>query len=175
MNNKTIHQWKNIQLVEKPVTLPTGKTIIHTTILHPGAAVILPMLANGEIVLVRQFRPSLNKWLLELPAGTIDPGEDPLSCAQRELEEETGYRAQHMQAIGQCTPMAGFCDEIQHFFIAQQLSSPKQLALDEDEVIQVISLSLTEIEQAICQDELTDAKTIACISKAKLLGYITAS
>ncbi|MBJ6930726.1 NUDIX hydrolase, partial [Vibrio cholerae] len=80
--------------------------VTHTTISHPGAAVILPLTAQGEIVLIRQYRPSLKKWLLELPAGTIEEGEPPLSCAQRELEEESGFSAQQFIELGQVTPLA---------------------------------------------------------------------
>lgn len=88
--SKIIHKWKQISLIEEDVVLPTGQAITHTTIHHPGAAVILPITAEGHIVLVHQFRPSLNKWLLELPAGTREGNEEPLCCAKRELEEETG-------------------------------------------------------------------------------------
>ncbi|HFS8459835.1 TPA: NUDIX hydrolase, partial [Vibrio cholerae] len=110
--SKIIHQWKSIALVEEDILLPNGHSVRHTTISHPGAAVILPLTDQGEIVLIRQFRPSLKKWLLELPAGTIEEGEPPLSCAQRELEEETGFSAQQFIELGQVTPLAGFCDEI---------------------------------------------------------------
>ena len=76
--SKTIHTWKQISLVEEEINLPTGRMITHTTIQHPGAAVILPITSDGKIVLVNQFRPSLNKWLLELPAGTREGDEEPL-------------------------------------------------------------------------------------------------
>ncbi|MBD1576643.1 NUDIX hydrolase [Vibrio sp. S11_S32] len=171
MRQQILHQWKNIQLIEKEVTLPTGQSICHTTIIHPGAAVILPITENGEIILLKQFRPSLNKWILELPAGTIENNEDPLTCAKRELTEESGYRAQEIHPLGQCTPMAGFCDEIQYLFVATRLSAPAQQQLDNDEIIDVTQASLKQVEQWICDDVLTDAKTIACISKAKLCGY----
>lgn len=170
--SKTIHKWKQIELVEKDVVLPTGHTITHTTIHHPGAAVILPINDNGEVVLVNQFRPSLNKWLLELPAGTREGDEAPLSCAQRELEEETGYSAQTFTFLGQVTPLAGFCDEIQYLFVAEQLSKTNGYQCDEDEVIEVVTLSLNQIEEKIIDGTITDAKTIACLSKAHLCGYI---
>ncbi len=169
---KTIHKWKQIALVEKDVELPTGQTITHTTIHHPGAAVILPITDAGEVVLVNQFRPSLNKWLLELPAGTREGNEDPLTCAQRELEEETGFSAHAYTSLGQVTPLAGFCDEIQYLFVAKQLNKTNRYECDEDEVIEVVTLSLSELEQKIIDGTITDAKTIACLSKARLCGYI---
>lgn len=170
--SRQIHSWKRISLVEDDVTLPNKKIISHTTIVHPGAAVILPITDNGEVVLINQYRPSLRKWLLELPAGTIEENESAVECAKRELKEETGINAESFKSIGQVTPMAGFCDEIQHLFVARTLSSPTHLECDEDEVIEVVTTSLKQIEKLIVEDKITDAKTIACISKAKLLGYI---
>lgn len=170
--SKTIHTWKTISLVQEDVTLPTGKSIEHTTIVHPGAAVILPITEQGDIILINQFRPSLKKWLLELPAGTLEKGELPAECAHRELEEETGYSASKLITLGQVTPLAGFCDEIQHLFVAKQLSKTARLSCDDDEVIEVVTLSIQELEQKIITGQITDSKTIACLSKAKLCGYL---
>lgn len=169
---KLIHQWKRMQLLESQVQLPNGQTISHTHLNHPGASVILPILESGEILLIHQFRPALNKWLIELPAGTIEANEDPLTCAQRELSEETGYQANRWQQIGRCTPMAGFCDEIQYLYVANELSISNTHQCDEDEVITLLPMSIAAIEKAICNDDITDAKTIACLSKARLLNLI---
>ncbi|USD66965.1 NUDIX hydrolase [Vibrio sp. SCSIO 43136] len=170
--DRVIHRWKNIELCEEDVTLPTGKTISHTTISHPGAAVILPVLDDGQILLIHQFRPSLKKWLLELPAGTMESEEDPTQCAQRELEEETGYSASELISLGQVTPLAGFCDEIQHLFIAKGLTKTDRLLCDDDEVINLQPRSLDWVETAIANGEISDAKTIACLFKAKLCGLV---
>lgn len=170
--SKTIHTWKTISLVQEDVTLPTGKSIEHTTIVHPGAAVILPITEQGDIILINQFRPSLKKWLLELPAGTLEKGELPAECAHRELEEETGYSASELITLGQVTPLAGFCDEIQHLFVAKQLSKTARLSCDDDEVIEVVTLSIQKLERKIITGQITDSKTIACLSKAKLCGYL---
>ncbi len=172
IDSKTIHRWKAISLVEEQLDLPNGKRITHTTILHPGASVILPITDDGRIVLVNQFRPSLKKWLLELPAGTIEQPETPEQCAMRELEEETGYRAARFTSLGQVTPLAGFCDEIQHLFVGHDLTLSNGRECDEDEVIEVVTFSLAELEQKIVEGEITDTKTIACLSKAKLCGLI---
>ncbi len=172
IKSHTIHRWKAISLVEEQLTLPNGKQIDHTTIVHPGAAVILPLTDDGNVVLVNQFRPSLKKWLLELPAGTIEASETPEQCAMRELEEETGYRAAHFTSLGQVTPLAGFCDEIQHLFVGHNLTLCNGRECDEDEVIEVVTFSVTELEQKIIEGEITDTKTIACLGKAKLCGLI---
>ncbi|ENM5833117.1 NUDIX hydrolase [Vibrio metoecus] len=170
--SKIIHQWKSIALVEEEVLLPNGHSVTHTTIAHPGAAVILPVTEQGDIVLIRQFRPSLKKWLIELPAGTIEQDEPPLACAQRELEEETGFSATQFIELGQVTPLAGFCDEIQHLFVAKGLSKTARYSCDEDEVIEVLILTAQELEYKIIAGDITDSKTIACLSKAKLCGYL---
>ncbi|KHT47281.1 NUDIX hydrolase [Vibrio sinaloensis] len=170
--SKTLHSWKRISLVEESVTLPNGKNIQHTTIVHPGATVILPITQDGHIILINQFRPSLKKWLLELPAGTIENAEEIEECARRELEEETGYSAKQMISLGQVTPLAGFCDEIQYLFVAKELDKTYRYECDDDEVIEVITLTIEELEQKIIRGEVSDAKTIACLSKAKLCGYL---
>jgi ADP-ribose pyrophosphatase len=157
--SKIIHQWKQISLVEEEVVLPTG---------HP----IVPITEQGDIITLRQYRPSIRKWLLELPAGTLEHPESPLECAQRELGEEAGYCANQWIALGQVTPLAGFCDEIQHLFVAKDLSTTQDFQCDDDEVIEVLSLSVQELEQKIISGEITDTKTIACLSKAKLCGYL---
>lgn len=170
--SKTIHTWKTISLIEEEVQLPNGRTVTHTTIEHPGAAVILPVTTDNKVIVIRQFRPSLKKWLLELPAGTIEKSEQPLACAQRELEEETGYSASEFIELGQVTPLAGFCDEIQYLYVAKQLSKTARFECDDDEVIEVLELSIHELEQKIIEGEISDSKTIACLSKAKLCGYL---
>lgn len=98
--------------------------------------------------------------------------EQPGECAQRELEEETGFTAGRLIPLGQITPLAGFCDEIQHLYLARGLTASHRLERDEDEVIEVVSLSLSELEQKIADGTISDSKTIACLSKAKLCGLI---
>lgn len=171
-DRKVVHQWKRIALIEERVELPNGKQITHTTIAHPGAAVILPIDSDGNIVFINQYRPSLRKWLLELPAGTLEADEPIDVCALRELEEETGYSANEIYPLGQVTPLAGFCDEIQHLFVAKGLSKTSRYQCDDDEVIEVLHISLAEVEQMIINGTISDAKSIACLSKAKLCGYI---
>lgn len=169
---KTIHHWKKMQLVQETTLLPNGLSCEHTKIHHPGAAVILPITDQGQILLLRQYRPALKKWLLELPAGTREPGEDFLTCAQRELIEETGYQAKQFESLGALTPMAGLCDEIQHLFIATELHINTTLPKDEDEVIEVEFWSKARIEQAIISGEISDAKTLACLYRASLAKRI---
>ncbi|MDW2161991.1 NUDIX hydrolase, partial [Vibrio sp. 1942] len=93
-------------------------------------------------------------------------------CAQRELEEETGFSAEKFTPLGQVTPLAGFCDEIQYLFVAEHLAKTNRYECDDDEVIEVVTLSREQLEEKIIDGTITDAKTIACLSKARLCGYI---
>ncbi|WED29351.1 NUDIX hydrolase [Vibrio sp. DW001] len=169
---KLIHQWKQLSLIEREMTLPNRVKVIHTTVTHPGATVILPIMSNGDILLLKQFRPSIDDWLYELPAGTLEHDELPIDCAMRELEEETGYSAKHFQSFGELIPLAGFCDEIQYLYIAKDLSQTARLTCDADEVIEILYLSIREVEDMIVNGTIIDSKTIACLLKAKLLNYI---
>lgn len=167
-----IHSWKNIELIEENITLPNELEVLHTSITHPGAAVILPVTESREIILTRQYRPSIKKWMLEIPAGTMEPGEDPRRCAERELEEETGYSAHDLQPLGELTPLAGFCDETQFLFVAKQLTKTNRLSCDDDEVIEVRQYSVNELEAKVVSGEITDSKTIAALFRAKLAGVL---
>ena len=109
--------------------------------------------------------------LLEFPAGTLEPGEAPLECAKRELIEETGYRAEHWRALGITYPSPGYCDEQQHLFMATGLV-PEHAAADEDEILEVKRLTVQEVERAIADGALVDAKSIAAYARAKLQGVL---
>lgn len=169
---KIIHKWKNLALTEETLTLPNNVSTAHTSVDHPGAVVILAKLNEKTILLLNQYRPSLKEWLLEIPAGTLEPNENPLPAAKRELEEETGYRASRWHNLGKLTPMAGFCNEIQYLFVAEELSLSNRLTQDEDEVIEVQKVEISELLKMIQDERVTDAKTIATVSKAMLCGKL---
>ncbi|RQW64794.1 NUDIX hydrolase [Vibrio viridaestus] len=170
--SKEIHKWKSFILEEEDYIFPDQSHSRHTTLRHPGAAVIIAMNDEGKIAIIKQLRPSLNDWHIELPAGTKEDNETPLECAIRELEEETGYSASEFTYLGELIPAAGFCDEIQYLFLANQLSYTHRLAADEDEFIELMFLSVSEINTHIQKDRIKDSKTIAAIYKALLLGYL---
>jgi ADP-ribose pyrophosphatase len=149
----------------------TGRITHHLTVRHPGAVVLLPRQEDGSLLLIKQYRHSVRQKLFELPAGTLEPGEEPLACAQRELAEETGYVATTWQDLGQLHPAPGFCSEVQHCFFATGLSAC-QAAPDEDEIIEVVPMSATQVEQAIRDGSMTDAKSIALYTRAKLRGLL---
>jgi ADP-ribose pyrophosphatase len=157
--------------IRETVETSDGRIFRHETILHPGAVVVAPVQDDGRILFVEQYRHSIGGMLLELPAGTLEVGEDPRQCAGREITEEVGMEASEWISLGELYPAPGFSNEVQHLFVAKALSE-KEGTPDEDEMITVVSLSSAEIEESIRNGRLRDAKSISLLSKAKLLGVI---
>lgn len=132
--------------------------IIH----HSGAIVVVPIDPEGRILLVQQWRRAVGEITIELPAGTIEPNEDPLDCAKRELQEETGFAAKKIAPLGGFFSAPGFCDEYLHLFLAEQLH-PSPLEPDEDEMIDLLPVTVKEAKHMIEHNQIRDAKTIAGI------------
>ncbi len=126
---------------------------------HPGAVVILPLLSDGRVVLIRNYRVSVEEWLVELPAGTLESNEDPLEAARRELAEETGYRAQSMQRITAFYSSPGILDERMHLFLATGLE-PGDMALEGDEKIEPLPTAWDDALRMIGDGRIHDAKTL---------------
>lgn len=156
-----------LKAVRDTVEYPDGRRHRHETIEHPGAIVVLPVTEAGTILFVEQYRHSIRQSILELPAGTLEAGEDPAVCAERELMEEIGKAPGALLPLGTLYPAPGFCNEIQHLFCAKNLRDQKAPA-DEDEFITVVELSLSEVETAIRNGHLSDAKSLALILRAKM-------
>ena len=131
---------------------------------HDGAAAVLPVTDDGKILMVRQYRNALDRETLEIPAGKLDdPKEPKIQCAYRELEEETGYRSEHLEYLMSLNTTVAFCDEAIDIFVARDLS-PSHQHLDEDEVIEVEAWELKDLLQLIYEGKMTDGKTVAAIS-----------
>ena len=130
---------------------------------HDGAAAVIPVTEEGKILMVRQYRNALDRFTLEIPAGKLDsPDEPTLDCAARELEEETGYRAESMEFLISVNTTLAVCDEHMDIYLARDLK-PSHQHLDEDEVIQVEEWELKDLEEMIFSGKITDAKTMAAI------------
>ena len=152
--------------------LPNGKRAVREWIRHPGAAAVLPVLPNGNVILVRQYRYPIEQVTLEVPAGKLDvEGEDPLHCARRELSEETGYTAKQYEKLTTIATTVGFSNEYIHLYLARNLSAGSQHT-DEDEFVNVVQIPLSEALERIKTGEIIDAKTIISLMMAKefLLG-----
>ena len=160
-----------LRAVRETVEYPDGRRHRHETIEHPGAVVILPISNGGTIIFVDQYRHSLRRNILELPAGTLEKNEDPAVCAERELMEEIGYAPGELIALGTLYPAPGFCSEIQYVFCARNLR-PQKATPDEDEIITSVELSRREVDDAIRDGRLSDAKSLALIMRASLAKLI---
>ncbi len=156
---KSVYKGRVVNLNLETVTLPNGNTVEMELIHHPGAAAIVPMKDDKTVLLIRQYRHAAGGYILEIPAGKLDPGEDPRDCAARELEEEIGFRASSLEPVVTFFTTPGFTDEVIHIFKGTGLRSGTQ-KLGHDEVLDVIELPL---ERAIVQIEdgtIRDGKTI---------------
>jgi ADP-ribose pyrophosphatase len=150
------------------VRLPDGSLASREYVRHPGAVVVVAQLPDGRYVMVRQWRHPLGRVFTEFPAGKLDAGEEPLACAKRELQEETGYRAQRWAYAGPIHLAIAYSTEVIHLFFADDLQSgPRQL--DEGEFLDVCAASLEQLLQWARDGELTDAKTLFCLLWAQNL------
>lgn len=141
------------------VELPSGRQAVRDVVRHPGAVAIVALTGEGRICLVRQYRTALDRVTVEIPAGKLGPGEDPLDCATRELLEETGMRAQKMAYLTTIATSAGFADELIYIYMATGLTFAGS-APDEDEFINVDLVPLQELIDAVLDGKIEDAKTV---------------
>jgi ADP-ribose pyrophosphatase len=170
VSSEVLYEGK-LRAVREVVETPEGKRFLHETIQHPGAVVVLPIDEAGRLVFVEQYRHSIGEVVLELPAGTLEKGEDPRVCALRELTEEIGMTSDQIAPLGELLPAPGFCDERQYIFCARSLR-PEQGMPDEDEDIVTRTLSKEEAFEAVRTGRLRDAKSIAVLMRAFVLGYL---
>lgn len=157
--SKNIYKGKVVTLNIDCVQLPNGVTVELETIRHPGAAAVVPMKDDGTVVLIRQFRHAAGGFIYEIPAGKLNPGEDPLHCASRELEEEVGYRAASFELLSSIFTAPGFADEVIHIYKATGLTKGRQ-QLDPDEVLDIIEMTLDQAIEKIKDGTIRDGKTI---------------
>jgi ADP-ribose pyrophosphatase len=156
----TIYNARVFTLVRENVTLDNDVTTDVEFVEHPGATAVIPMLNETRIVLLKQYRHTLKKYIWEIPAGTRDPKESVIDCAKRELIEETGYSAAHWHKLGEITPVPGYSNERVYIFIATELKTAER-HLDEDEIINVHEVAFEEALDMIRRGEIQDAKSIA--------------
>lgn len=169
-SNEEVFSGRLLKVQRDHVTLPNGADTTREYIRHPGAVAIVPVLADGRVVLVKQCRYPLGTLLWEIPAGKLDHGEaeDKDECARRELSEETGYRAEHWQHLLSIATTPGFSDEIIHLYKAWGLKKFAQHT-DADEFIGVQAFSHDELRAMIAKGELYDAKSLCALYAAGVL------
>ena len=160
--SETVFRGNLLHVRRDRVRLPNGSETGREYIVHPGAVLVVPLLDDGKLVFERQFRYPLRKAFIELPAGKIDPDEDTLLTGQRELLEETGYKASEWHYLAALHPCIGYSDEIIHIFLAKGLKEGAH-SRDHDESIEVFSMSLQEAMEAMRHGEITDSKTMIAL------------
>lgn len=166
---KNIYTGRVITVNVDTVTLPNGLTVDLEVVRHPGAAAVVPLKDDGTVILIRQFRHAAGGFIYEIPAGKLDPGEDPRVCAARELEEEIGYRASQLDLLSSILTAPGFTDEVIHIYKATRLTRGRQ-QLDRDEVLEVIEMPLVEAIRMIETGTIRDAKSIVGLQAVYLQG-----
>jgi ADP-ribose pyrophosphatase len=155
----TLNRGRVFSLIRENVTLDNGVTTDLEFVEHPGATAIIPMLNESRVLLLKQYRHPLRKYIWEIPAGTIDPQESVLNCAKRELIEETGYSANQWRKLGEITPVPGYSDERIHIYLATELQTAEQ-DLDRDEIINIHEVDYIEAMEMIKTGKIQDAKSI---------------
>jgi len=169
ISENILHHGINMNLVSVEFELSNNLTTKKDILRHPGAVVIIPRLDRDNFILIRQYRFAMEQEILEFPAGTRELHEQPLECAKREIIEETKMQAGTWTNLGTLYPTPGFCDEIQYCYLAENLA-PAQLSADFDEIIETIIMTKEQIINAIRNNTLVDAKTIAVFCRAQILG-----
>jgi len=154
-----LYRGKIFNVALERVTLPNGVIKDREVVRHPGAAAMVPLFDDGKVALIKQYRHAVDGFLWEIPAGTLEEGEDAISCARRELVEETGYEAMHLETLAVILPAPGYTDEEIHIFLATGLTPAKQ-NLEDDEVLELQPTVFKTALEMITDGKIRDAKTI---------------
>ena len=165
LSSKRVFKGKIVGLRVDAVELPNGLKAVREVVEHRPAVVVVPIDAEGNLLLVRQFRYPVGRDVLEAPAGTVEEGEAPEECAARELQEEIGFASGDLRELGGFWSSPGFTDEYMYAYVARELA-PSRLEGDPDEDIEVERLSVPEVMRAIREGDIRDAKTIASVLMA---------
>lgn len=166
LDGRTLFKGRILRLEVDEVLLPNGEQAVREVARHPGGVCVLPLHADGTVELVKQFRYPYGEVILELPAGKLDPDEDPLAAAKRELSEETGLAAARWTDLGLFYPSVGFTDEVLHLYLAEDLSQGPTHP-DEDEFLLRRRLPLDTLLEQVLSGAIPDGKTQVLVLKAK--------
>ena len=159
LSSRIIFQGRLLDVRKDEVELPNGKTSTREWINHPGAVCCIPILSDGKIALIRQYRYPVQSEMIELPAGKLDKGEKPEVCAVRELEEEIGYRTNKLTFLTHIHPAIGFANEKMWLYLVEELEKTDS-KLDDDEFLELIPTSFDDAIEMVWSHEITDVKTI---------------
>ena len=169
LSEKLIYSGRILDLHVDEIELPDGKKSLREVVEHHGGVCVAALTENNELLFVRQYRYPYHTVLLELPAGKLEKGEDPLEAGVRELEEECGVKAETVIPMGQVYPTVAYCSEIIHLFVAKGLIKSHQ-HLDDGEFLSVEKIGINEAVRLVMDGEISDSKTVALVLKtARLL------
>ena len=168
VESRTLFEGHIVKLTLDRARLPDGTLADREVVYHPGGVAILALDEGENVALVRQYRYPMRQLLLELPAGKLDPGEDPRLAAARELSEETGLEAAEWTDLGEILASPGFCTERLHMYLARRLTHREQ-HLDKDEFLDVVTVPFRQLVDQVMDGTITDAKTVATTLKVKVL------
>ena len=167
VDSKEIYNGKVLKLMVDDIKLPDGSPAKREVIRHSGAVCIAPVTQDGNLIFVRQFRYAVGQALLELPAGRIDPNEDPQVTGERELKEETGYTAENTKRMGCLFPTPGYSDEIIWLFACNVSAEKGVTHFDEGEIVETLQIPVDKAYQMVLDDEIFDSKTQILILRLK--------
>lgn len=165
---KKVYEGRVLDVNVETHCLPDGRLSDFEIIRHPGGAALLPVLSDGRVLLISQFRPAIGKMIYEIPAGRLEPEELPEDCAARELQEEAGYQAAQVLPLGGFWSTPGFCDEYIYLFYSKELVKSEQ-SLEPDEIIELHSFSVAEALAMVENGEILDSKTQIALLRYHLL------
>jgi len=162
---EVLFEGRVIRIERERVTLPNGNSTVIEAVRHRGSVVMIATPAPGQLILIRQYRPVIGQWIWELPAGSLDAGESPETAVVRDCEEEIGLTPKSVKLLGSWYPTPGFCDEIMHFYLCEQLVTPEgPVEKDDDEQIEPATVSLAEVRAMIADGRVMDMKTVVGVS-----------
>ncbi len=162
MSREVVYQGRKFQVVREATVQPDGRTVLREAVLHPGAVAILPLLEGNRVCLLRNRRYSVGETLLEVPAGTLEPGEAPEATARRELAEETGYQAVRWRKLAEFYPSPGVLSERMYLFLAEELT-PGSMHPEADEELRPEIVTWEEALARVMDGTIRDAKTLVAL------------
>lgn len=165
-DRRPVYQGRAFAISVDRVTLPSGHTTNMDVVRHPGSVVLIPVTADGDLILIRQYRYVIDRFVWELPAGTLEPGEALEAAAARECEEEIGLAPGRVARLGAFYPTPGFCDELMTFYRCTELAPPAPDSTarpDDDEVLEPQAFPSAEVRAMIARGEIVDMKTVAAM------------
>jgi ADP-ribose pyrophosphatase len=169
LTSQRIYEGRAVRLRVDTVKKPSGKTTTREIVEHDDVVAVVVLDSKDRVIMVRQYRKAVGKTLLEIPAGSVDPGEQPINTVRRELQEEIGYLPNKIDRLGGFYAAPGYCTEYLHLYLATYLIPSRLQAEDTDE-IEVVRVPLTKIPDLIADGEIADAKSIAGLLRVISLG-----